>query len=296
MEESWHSYPKVYALGHRAISDLLLDDVVVEEKVDGSQFSAGRFNGELRMRSKGKKFTEETAEEMFHKAVKTAKQLDLTDGWTYRFEYLQKPKHNALAYDRIPRKHLILFDINTGHEEYMPHTEKLQEAQRLGLEVVPCIYKGTEFDLKALDHLLSSISVLGGQKIEGVVIKNYHRFGPDKKALMGKYVSEWFKEVNQKNWKQKNPMNKDILQKIIEAHKTEARWDKAVQHLKEQGQLQDDPKDIGDLIKEVHADIEEECKEDIKESLYKWAWPHIRRGVTSRLPEWYKKKLAERCL
>ena len=32
---SWHSYPKVYALGHSAIKDLLLDSVILEEKIDG---------------------------------------------------------------------------------------------------------------------------------------------------------------------------------------------------------------------------------------------------------------------
>ena len=33
------SYPKVYQLGHRAIKDLFLDEISVEEKIDGSQFS-----------------------------------------------------------------------------------------------------------------------------------------------------------------------------------------------------------------------------------------------------------------
>lgn len=50
---SWHSYPKVYALGHRALAELLLDEVLVEEKIDGSQFSFGRFGGDLKARSKG---------------------------------------------------------------------------------------------------------------------------------------------------------------------------------------------------------------------------------------------------
>ncbi len=27
---SWHSYPSVYALGHRYLSELLLDDVLIE--------------------------------------------------------------------------------------------------------------------------------------------------------------------------------------------------------------------------------------------------------------------------
>ena len=32
---SWHSYPSIYALGHRAVADLLRYEVNVEEKVDG---------------------------------------------------------------------------------------------------------------------------------------------------------------------------------------------------------------------------------------------------------------------
>ena len=41
------SYPKVYNLGHKAITDLLLDPIIVEEKVDGSQFSFGMIDGQL---------------------------------------------------------------------------------------------------------------------------------------------------------------------------------------------------------------------------------------------------------
>lgn len=33
---SWHSYPDSNALGHKYLTELFLDDVVIEEKVDGS--------------------------------------------------------------------------------------------------------------------------------------------------------------------------------------------------------------------------------------------------------------------
>lgn len=39
---SWHSYPKVWALGHRETKDIFVSDVIIEEKVDGSQFNFGR--------------------------------------------------------------------------------------------------------------------------------------------------------------------------------------------------------------------------------------------------------------
>ena len=110
---SWHSYPSIYALGHAAVAELLLDPVVAEEKIDGSQYSFGRFSGALKVRSKGKQMIVESPEKIFRKAVEYVATLDLRDGWTYRGEVLDKPKHNALAYDRVPKGNVILFDINT---------------------------------------------------------------------------------------------------------------------------------------------------------------------------------------
>ena len=50
---SWHNYASIFALGHKALQELLWDDVVIEEKVDGSQFSFGLIDGTLRFRPKG---------------------------------------------------------------------------------------------------------------------------------------------------------------------------------------------------------------------------------------------------
>jgi len=40
---SWGHYCQIYNLGHRAIADLLRGPVIIEEKIDGSQFSFGLF-------------------------------------------------------------------------------------------------------------------------------------------------------------------------------------------------------------------------------------------------------------
>lgn len=113
-----HSYGKIYNFGHRAIVNLLKGPVVVEEKVDGSQFSFGIRNGQIHCRSKGVAINVDAPDSMFAKAVAVVRELApmLHDGWTYRGEYLQKPKHNALAYDRIPYRHIILFDVDTIDE------------------------------------------------------------------------------------------------------------------------------------------------------------------------------------
>lgn len=292
---SWHSYPKIYNVGHGAVQHIFDEPVLIEEKVDGSQFSFGVFNGELMIRSRGAVMHPSAPEKMFNKAVETVKQILplLQDGWTYRAEYLSKPKHNTLAYDRTPNNHLIIFDINTSEEVYLNYNDKAMEAKRLGLEVVPAIHNGMIANSDELKALLDRTSVLGGQKIEGMVIKAYGKYGPDKKTLMAKHVSEHFKEVHQGDWKERNPGQNDILTQLVMDLRTPARWDKGIQHLREKGQLTNSPKDIGLLIKEIQSDTSEECADLMKEKLYQWAKSHVLRGVTNGFPEYYKNKLLE---
>lgn len=294
-DAAWCSYPKVYNIGHPTIAALLDGDVVVQEKVDGSQFSFGVFDGELRARSKGKQLVIDAPEQMFTMAVETARSLAplLRDGWAYRGEYLQRPRHNGLHYDRTPRQHVILFDVQIGEGAFLGPDALRDEAERIGLECVPSLWRGDGGALKqgSIDEWCNTTSVLGGQRMEGVVIKNYARFAADGKALMGKHVREDFKEVQRKTWKRENPKSGDILERLCDAFRTPARWDKAVQHLRERGDLHGDPRDIGPLMKEVQADIAEENIQEIKDELWRWAKQHIMRASVKGLPDWYKHRL-----
>jgi hypothetical protein len=181
---SWHSYPSSYALGHRYIQKIFDGNVLVEEKIDGSQFSFGRFNGELKVRSKGKEMFFDAPEKLFKRAVEAVSKLDLKDGYTYRGEVLDKPKHNALTYNRVPQDNVILFDINKDEENYLSRQEKELEALRIGLEVVPVMYDGVIDSPEFVKSFLDRESILGGQKIEGVVIKNYNQFGIDSTIMI----------------------------------------------------------------------------------------------------------------
>ena len=296
---SWHTYPSIYNLGHRAVADLLTVPCNVEEKVDGSQFSFSLTEeGELCVRSKGKVMAIDHPEKMFSQACATVQSLAevLEPGWTYRAEYLQKPKHNTLAYNRIPRGHLIIFDINSAEECYLNYADKSAEAKRLGLECVPLLSYGKIASAEELFSLLERDSILGSTKIEGVVIKpiGYGLFGPDKKAIMGKFVSEAFKESHKLSWKASNPTGVDIVESIGQALRTEARWQKAIQHLRETGKLEDSPRDIGPLLKAIQSDIAVEQREEIMTQLFKWAWPQIQRKCVAGFPEWYKEQLLKR--
>jgi hypothetical protein len=295
MSTSWHSYGSIYNVGHTAAAELFDGPVTVEEKIDGSQFSFGVFDGEVKCRSKGQQLVVDAPEKLFFRAVQevVARKSILHDGWTYRAEYLVKPKHNTLAYARHPKDHLVIFDIATAEECYLSHAEKSAEAERIGLEIVPLLFEGIVSNAEELKAFLTRDSFLGDQKLEGVVIKNYAKFGPDKKVLMGKYVSEAFREAHKVAWKIGNPQSRDVVQTIILALRTDARWIKAIGHLRDAGTLLGTPADIGPLLKEVQADIAKECEEEIKRALYEWAKPQVMRGVTSGLPEFYKNRLLE---
>lgn len=308
---SWHSYPSIYNLGHRVVKDLLTVPHYIEEKVDGSQFSFGlhpvmepvgalmqEVPGvfELKVRSKGAVMHPDAPEGMFKKAVESVKERRhlLRPGWTYRGEYLAKPKHNALVYNRTPNGYIVIFDINPSEEDYLTPEEKRVEAERIGLECVPVLRAGQPTSLDDIRGLLQTESFLEGQKIEGVVVKQLppvQLYGMDKKALIGKFVSEAFKEVHAKAWKESNPNAKDVVQKLIDGLTSPARWQKAVLHLKEKGVLTGTPRDIGALIEEVKADILKEETDTIKDVLFNHSKGDILRGVTKGLPEWYKEEL-----
>lgn len=285
-------YPKIYQLGHRSIKDIFDSDVIIEEKVDGSQISFGVYEGELKIRSKGKELILDAPEKMFATAVEQIKERRhlIKEGYTYRGEYLQRPKHNALAYDRVPLGNIMIFDIKNSADGYLPYLVKQEEAERLGFECVPLVFAGI-ITPDQIPSLLDRVSILGGPKVEGVVVKNHDRFTFEGHPMIGKFVSEAFKETHRKEWKASNPNKKDIIERLINTYRHEGRWAKAVQHLREAGTLLGEPKDIAALIKEVQSDITAECTEEIKEQLFRWAMPQVLRGSINGLPEWYKSLL-----
>lgn len=292
-----HSYSSIYALGHPAIKDLLTVPVIVEEKIDGSQISFMRMGEDLYIRSKSAEIHLDAPQKLFAPAVEYIKSIknDLVEGWIYRGEAVCSPKHNALTYNRVPQGFVYLYDIEGSVYGFVNSPGKVNEAKRLGLEPVRTMWNDNLTDLDIINNLLSNESVLGGPKIEGVVIKprDYQLFGLDKKVLMGKFVSEEFKEIHRREWKGSNPTRGDVIQILAAALTSEARWNKAIQHLRESGELESSPRDIGKLIREIQEDTKKEAEELVKDRLWKWAWPQLQRKVSSGFPEYYKKKLME---
>lgn len=296
------AYPKIFTIGSPYIPNLFKGGVEVTEKIDGSQFNFGVDSKKnLLLRSKGKDIYIEDPEKMFQKAIDYTVSIDkkiknqFSPETFFYTEFLSKPKHNVLDYKRIPKNHLILFAAyfaGIGFADY----QKLKEASEiLDIEVVPLLFEGVIKNVEELKHLLNLESGLGGETVEGIVVKNYGQtifVGDQVFPSLGKFVREQFKERHKTEWKEKEGKGK--WQTFLESFRTEARFRKAVQHLVEKGELRFTPADIGRLLVELKRDILTEEKESIKEELYKFFMAEILRKATAGFPEWYKEQLLKK--
>jgi len=292
------SYPKVYNLGHRAIRDLFFGDVVVQEKVDGSQFSFGIVDGQLQCRSRGRMIPDlDDAGKLFAGAIATARDAAdrnlLMEGAIYRGEAMMGPRHNVLTYERAPRGNFVLFDVDTDVEDRCDHREVLEAvAEALQCEITPEHYRGPIDDLEAIKALIEKGSFLGGP-MEGLVFKNYDRFGVDGKMLMGKYVTDAFREAHKQdpNWKPRT--NAGIIEQIGEVFRHERRWEKSIERLRDSGELEGSPRDIGPLIRDIQGDVLAEEYHAIAKMFMDYYAKDIRGAVIKGFPQWYKERLAE---
>lgn len=292
------SYVKIFPVGSRHAEKLFDGPVEITEKVDGSQFGFGKFDGNLVTRSKGRIF--DYPDKMFELAYEQAKRVEdsIPEGWSFYGEYLQKPKHNTLEYKEVPKNNIALYAICDEKEEWLSYSVMAQYADAMQFDVVPLLHYGPFNQIACIDIVKNTPSRYGKVMIEGIVVKNYHQnymfsgSGQIFNVLCGKYVSEAFKEIHNETWADSHK-NSNKFDAFKDSFRTEARWLKAMQHLKENGSLLHEPKDIGPLIKEIYKDIKEECEDDIKQFLYNLYIEEITKRAVYGFPEWYKEWLVK---
>lgn len=292
-------YQKIHTLGKKEVEGILDGFVIVEEKVDGSQFRIELCtDGDIKCASHHQELS--NVDSMFKlatdQAIRTFRNcLDSTNIITIFAEYLAKPKHGRIPYSRVPVNNLIIFDVMIG-EKYLDREEKERFAFQNGCEVVPLLHRGEGKELtdEKIGELLKSTSILkhqpGFDRIEGIVIKNYKKnFSvAEGHSLYGhfmcaKIVNEEFKEV--KNIK--SPRGSEI-EGLKESLKSIPRWEKALQNLREKGELKGDTSDIALIIRRVMTDIKEEESGAIQEELFKIFIKEILQHSVSGLSTWYQ--------
>lgn len=300
-------FQKLFTWGDNPTHGMLKDATVeITEKIDGSQFNFGRVDGVVYMRSKNANVFQGDSNKMFSaaKAFVASVEDKLPEGVIFHGEYIQSPRHNTLEYARVPKNHFMLFGItvlsDSANYDWMkrvtPNTVRAYWAEQLQCEQVPVLYYGPAADAveprEWLHTFMGKESALGKATMEGIVIKNYDRpcTYMDKMypGTFAKLVSAEFKEKHVDGWKKSNP---PALEQIGQAFNAEPRWRKAVQRLRESGALTGTVKDIGPLMKDIVADIEQEEEDAIKDMLYKLFRKDIMRMSTKNFPETYKRWL-----
>ncbi len=302
-------YQKIQQPYHKEVQNIWKGHIVVEEKIDGSQFrieiikngeiSCGSHHQELSMVDSMFKLGTDQAQEIFKSLPEN---MTGADKITVFCEYLSKPKQNTIAYSRTPGKNLVVFDVMYD-DKYL--NRKLKENfvnLYEGLEITPLLWEGEgkDFTDEIKAEILLKPSYLGHQggydKVEGIVVKAYDNYYDVNRYpylqgqwLCTKIVNESFQEKN----KVENPGVGGKMQKLKDSVNSEARWRKAVQHLKERGELLNEMKDMAKLAPEVQNDLLEEEKENIKEELWKLYGKSIIHNSIKGLPEWYKEQLVE---
>ena len=108
------NYQKVYALGHKYIQGIFDGDVLIEEKIDGSQinFSKSIEDGTINIYSRTTKLDCDNPDKMFEKGVYYILSIEekLTPGFTYHGEYLNNLKH--LEYHSPSHKIAVALFLN----------------------------------------------------------------------------------------------------------------------------------------------------------------------------------------
>ena len=299
------SYQKILHLGDTMLDRLLEGEVNIEEKIDGSM---GRVmitpEGDILCGSKRVEFINQmdSGFRPMVDAVNKAFAGYKPEHTTHIFgEYLGSPKHNTLSYSRIPKNHFMIFDVmeeSLQKNIWLGYEAKRAFSESFGFEVSPLLHSGdgkmitTEF----IKDVLKTQSVLGNEIIEGIVIKNYDQYFDVVKHpwlegmwMAGKYVRSEFKERNGGEWAGKKVGVEQIKLNIPKI----TIWQKSIQHLRDDGKLQNNMKDMAILIDEVKKDFVEEQKEFMKEELWEVYGRAITGEVVKGLPEYYKDRLLE---
>lgn len=310
------SYPHIRQLGHKDNHGIFDGPIVAQEKIDGSQFRFGKFAGTVKFWSRGGEKTDDT-DGLFGPSMRAVREREhlLVDGWVYCGEAMCRPKHNILAYGRVPAGNVVLFDIvqrvvlfdNVVQPAALPGQGELpaqqerdlqtwldpqmvrEEAHRLGFEPVPEVFAGELEHSGPLQELLSTQrSCLGGM-MEGVVVKNYAR------GQFAKLLNPQFQEVKgaPKVKRAKGAGLDGALETLGNRVVTAARLHKAYQHLRDEGKIVGGPEDIGPLIKELQADILEECVDFLRDELWELAKKPLLARAAPLTAEWYKMRLAQ---
>lgn len=281
---TFHKYPKIKTIGTKDTWELLLDPsdyIYIQEKIDGANF---RFmpteDGKIIFGSRNNSIGDSDTEiggnwkRCVDFILEKTSDVDLSsfNGWIFYGECCIK---HSLDYDWDSIPPYLGFDILHPDGTFVPTDMAKTDFEYMNLPFVPILYEGTASGAGKLDESSVPKSEFASTKAEGIVIKNYN------KQIFGKLVTTKFKEINRNTFgaNGRNITNDD--QRIVAKYCTNARIDKQVFKLVDDGNELDMPL-MQWLPYLVWQDIVEEHYDDILISKHCIDIKQIRRLISKR--------------
>lgn len=279
-------YSKIHRLGKTETVGVLNegDYVVIYEKLDGANASFKRNNDTVLAFSRNNQLDITNTLRGFYNYTRKIDANDLRENTIYFGEWLVPHKVDYGA----NFSEFYLFDIyNELTGEYLPHTEVVSEAMRLGLTIAPILYAGKYRGYEHLQSLIGrSVHATNASDGEGIVVKNVSYRDKGGNQVFVKLVSEGFREVQ----KQKSPKNPDaniVEREFVSQTVTEARVDKQLRKLVDEGLVPEDfgLSDMGTILKAFGSTIVTDILEEEGELLPEiYDLQAISKAVGKRVP------------
>jgi hypothetical protein len=192
-------YPKIHRLGKEEVDDILIGNVLVQEKVDGANISIWWDNDSslVKCGTRTRELPLDDSFNGFQEAVRSNKMLlDWVEAHPELRLYGEWLVKHTITYPDDAYRKIYLFDVlNEDAETYLPQYEVAHISELLGVEY-PKLFTPAPIEV-TLDRIKEWVgkSFIGANG-EGVVIKNEgfkNKFGD---LVYAKVVHERFKESN----------------------------------------------------------------------------------------------------
>lgn len=232
-------YPKIHTLGSPENTGILDEVVVCQSKIDGANFRCRYVLEEDRLIFGSRSQLLENANpnewkaiRSYHKAFELFKDKFIPNV-VYFSESMQK---HTISYENIPDT--IGYDVfDVERQEFYNWKAAKVAFEQIGIPFINIHFEkhGRDLTIDELKDLIKK-SPYRKEGDEGIVLKCYNKKNVFGRPLFAKIVDELFKEENKKAFKQVTPTTTNNEYEVIDRYLTDARFQKAIIKLKEQGE------------------------------------------------------------
>ncbi len=195
-------YQHVERLGHDDVSGLLDGAVVVQEKLDGANFTVAKHPDKgLILASRNNVisvgghpstgFNGAIEYVLDHPGITGL--FDVHPDWVLRGEWLTR---HTINYDATRMKKFYVFDVQDGEGKYIPISQYAAVMELREIPFLPVIAQYNNPTLDLLQQLTQGPGLYGAAQKEGVVVKRYDFVNKWGRTTWGKLVSADFREAN----------------------------------------------------------------------------------------------------